>query len=256
MANPFMTRLLGNESESAPEGFSLPSVDDEVELEDKKSPQLKKKQKGQTKDKGKGLLARKTTVNLTPEAYRDVIRARELKRLWIMGNAGLFAVAVLIVSFIFVASLPGRTALDGELAINTELEAALSQYQEVNLAMEQMGTIENKLNSAANNEINWSMLIGSIENTLPSGTSVSSIGIATDSASPDRAASILVKFVADSPLGYADTLRAVQSAAGVSNVQIGGMSSSGASYQFSATFDYDSSIRTNRFPAAATTGGN
>ncbi len=80
---------------------------------------------------------------------------------------------------------------------------------------------------------------------------MTSIGINAASATPEIGANILIQFSANSPLGYADTLRAVQSAQGVSNVQIGGMTSSGDSaYQYSATLTYDGSIKTGRFKTA------
>lgn len=206
--------------------------------------------------KNKGLIVGRTNIDLTPQVYKDMLKSRALKKNWILGSIGAFAACFLATSILFVSNLPLRIELDSAMSANSQLEAELGKYQEVNLAVDQMGAIQNKLNSAAGGEINWSTLISSIESMLPSGTSIKSIGINTDGTSDARGAAILLSFVANSPLGYADTLNAVESAAGVSNVQIGGMKSSGEnSYEFAATFDYDSSIKTNRFPTS-TPGGN
>jgi len=205
---------------------------------------------------GKGIAVGRVLVDLTPEAYRDAVRTRELKKIWIFVVAGTFAASVLVTSVIFVSSLPAGTSLASRLEENTQLQTALGQYQEINQAVDQMGATQDKLNQAAGSEIDWARLISAIEGSLPSGTSVQSIGINTTGSDTEKAASILISFVADSPLGYADTLKAVQSAEGVTNVQIGGLTSVDGGYQFSATLDYDTSIRTNRFAPSTATGGN
>lgn len=208
--------------------------------------------------KTKGFEFGRATVDFTPEAFKEAVRVRELRKQWILICAAIFALSSLVVSFIFVSALPVGTELESQLRINSALETELGQYQEVNLAVEQKDATLEKLNRATNNAIDWGALLSSIEGALPAGTSMRSIGVTTDGTSTEKGASLIISFVADSPLGYADTLQAVQSAPGVSNVQIGGMTSSGASYSFSATLDYDSSIRTNKFPTAdqAATGGN
>lgn len=191
----------------------------------------------------------KTNVDLTPAVYKEAVRAREVKKRWILGNAAVFAMAVLATSILFVSGLPAKTSLEQALVNNKTLEASLLEYQEINVAVDQMAATQQKLVDAAGQEIDWVQLISSVENTLPEGTSVSSIGINSSTGDEAKGAALLLTFSADNPLGYADTLRAVQSAPGVSNVQIGGMTSSGESYEFSATLDYDSSIKTNRFPS-------
>lgn len=235
------------------EDTPLPNLDAEPETPEEGAAKPKKKQ-----SKVKGFEFGRATVDFTPEAFKEAVRVRELRKQWIFICAAIFALSSLVVSFIFVSALPVGTELESQLRINSALEGELSQYQEVNLAVEQKDATLEKLNRATNNAIDWGALLGSIEGALPSGTSMKSIGITTEGASTEKGASIIISFVADSPLGYADTLQAVQSAQGVSNVQIGGMTSSGDSYSFSATLDYDSSIRTNKFPTAdqAATGGN
>jgi len=206
--------------------------------------------------KGKGFVIGKTSVDLTPEAYKSAIEARALKKRWVFALGASLAFAALVTSSIFATSLPAKRDLDNELKNNTQLQTALGQYQEVNQAVDQMDITVNKLNLAAGGAIDWVQLISAVEATLPSGTSVSSIGINTAGNSADKGASLLISFTADSPLGYADTLRSVQTAPGVSNVQIGGMTSTETSYEFSATLDYDTSIRTGKFPSSISTGGN
>ncbi len=234
------------------EDTPLPNLDAEPEAPEEGAAKPKKQ------SKVKGFEFGRATVDFTPEAFKEAVRVRELRKQWIFICAAIFALSSLVVSFIFVSALPVGTELESQLRINSTLESELSQYQEVNLAVEQKDATLEKLNRATNNAIDWGTLLGSIEGALPSGTSMKSIGITTDGASTEKGASIIISFVADSPLGYADTLKAIQSAQGVSNVQIGGMASSGDSYSFSATLDYDSSIRTNKFPTAdqAATGGN
>jgi len=205
---------------------------------------------------GKGIPVGRVLVDLTPEAYRDAIKTRELKKNWVFVVAGTFALSVLALSLIFTSGLPLRTDLDSKLNTNTQLQAALGQYQDINQAVDQMGATKDKLNQAAGGEIDWSSLISSLEGALPSGTSVKSIGININASSSEKSAAILISFVADSPLGYADTLKAIQSAQGVSNVQVGGLTSTDGGYSFSATMDYDTSIRTNRFAPSTATGGN
>lgn len=212
------------------------------------SPSTKKPSKNKS-SKSKGMpIGGRSMVDLTPEIYREAVRARALKKRWVFVNGGVLALCVLLTSSIFASSLPGKLQLDSELQNNAQLQAALGDYQEVNVAVEQMGATQDKLNLAAGGDIDWARLISAMEQTLPSGTEISSIGINSTSNSTERGAAILISFVANSPLGYADTLKSVQSAEGVSNVQIGGMTSSGEdAYVFSATMNYDTSIRTNRF---------
>lgn len=263
MSNPFASRLNSNREEPTDPPFQEIELPETVVADTAEKPEVSPEPSSEAKPETKtkkpkskgGFVIGKATLDLTPEVYKEAVRSRLLKKKWIMGNALILAFSFLVVSTLFVSSLPARTALESEVRVNSKLEAALSEYQTVNLAVEQKGAIQNKLNSAAGNEINWSSLIGSIEGALPAGTSVASVGIST-APNPDKGASILITFAADNPLGYADTLQAVQSAPGVSNVQIGGMTSTGESYAFSATMDYDNAIRTYRYPAAEATGGN
>lgn len=207
-----------------------------------------KEPKASTKAKTKGLPIGRVNINLTPEFYKEAVYARQLKKQWIFINAGIVALAALVLSFIFVSGLPAKSNLENQMVLNKNLQSALVEYQDITILIDQKSATENKLIQAAGNEIDWSKLIDSIQNTLPNGTSISSIGITTtDSSNKEVGATILVQFVAKSPLGYADTLRSVQTAKGISNVEISGMSSTGESYQFSATMNYDHSIKTNRF---------
>ena len=204
--------------------------------------------------KGKCLGVGFTNIDLTPHFFKEAVEVRELKKNWIFINAGVFALTVLILSTIFVSSLSPQSELQSQQESNTTLLAALGKYKSQTEALSSSKDTAQKLNKAAGSAINWETLTNSIQGSLPSGTSIASISINTGD-SDEKGASMLIRFTANSPLGYADTLKAVQSARGVSNVQIGGLSSSGEnSYQFSATFDYDSTIKTNRFQAS--TGGN
>ena len=206
------------------------------------------------RNRGKGLGVGFTNIDLTPPFFREAVEARELKKKWIFVNAGVLVVVALAGSGLYASSIPSLYAARTQEQNNQKLQAAISKYQPKQQSDGDSGDTQVKLNQAAGNAINWSTLIGAIEGALPSGTSVSSIGINT-SATQDKGASLLIVFSAQSPLGYADTLKAIQSARGVSNVQIGGMTSAGEKgYTFSATLDYDSTIKTNRFPSS--TGGN
>jgi len=204
--------------------------------------------------KGRGLGAGFTNIDLTPPFFREAVQARELKKRWIFINAGVFTLVALLGSSLYVTSLPDQYAVKSQQQSNQQLQAAISKYQPQSQASGDSGSAQVKLNQAAGSAINWETLISAIESALPSGTTISSIGI-NASGSADKGASLLIAFTADTPLGYADTLKAVQSARGVSNVQIGGMSSGGEkNYTFSATLDYDSTIKTNQYPS--TNGGN
>lgn len=230
--------LLGAKKEteiSAEEG-------EEVELADgEKAPAAKQPAKS------KGIPIGKIMVDLTPDVYKDAVKVREARKQWIFINAGIVAVSALVLGILFATTIGPKMRLDGLIESNAGIEAQLTQYQDLNIALEQMSVVQDKLNTAAGNEINWDQLISALEATLPSGVSMTSIGINAASSTPEVGANILISFVATSPLGYADTLRSVQSATGVSNVQIGGMTSSGDNYSYSATLTYDGSIKTERF---------
>jgi len=247
-----MDKLLNRE----PKEEALPPLEDEFDYEDGDgSEQVAVPAAPQPpRPKGKGLGVGFTNIDLTPPAFKEAVEVRELKKNWIFINAGVFALAFLVLSTIFVSSLTPKSELESQQRSNTTLQSALGKYQGQTEALNSSGETENKLNQAAGDAINWVSLVRAIEDSLPSGTSVSSIGI-NAGGSTDTGASLLLRFTANSPLGYADTLKAVQSARGVSNVQIGGMTSAGDNtYTFSATLDYDSTIKTNRFQAS--TGGN
>lgn len=248
-----MDKLLNRE----PEEEALPPLDEEVLEDSEAKDEFSEEPRAiapQPYRKGKGLGVGFTNIDLTPPAFKEAVAVRELKKNWIFINAGVFALAFLVLSSIFVSSLPAKSELQSQEKSNSTLQTALGKYKGQTEALNSSGETQNKLNQAAGNAINWETLVSSIQNALPSGTSVSSIGM-NISGSSDKGASLLLRFTADSPLGYADTLKAIQSARGVSNVQIGGMTSAGDnSYTFSATLDYDSTIKTNRFQAA--TGGN
>jgi len=206
------------------------------------------------KNRSKGLGVGFTNIDLTPPFFREAVEARELKKKWIFINAGVLVAVALAGSGLYASSIPSLYAARTQEQNNQKLQAAISKYQPQQQSEGDSASTQIKLNQAAGNAINWSTLISAIEGALPSGTSVSSIGINT-SLNQDRGASLLISFSAESPLGYADTLKAIESARGVSNVQIGGMTSAGdQGYTFSATLDYDSTIKTNRFPSS--TGGN
>lgn len=257
MANFSMKSILDKLLNRTPEEEALPPLEDEtnydetdVELQDEAPAPVPISSKGKSKGLGVGF----TNIDLTPPFFKEAVEVRALKKNWIFINAGVVALSVLILSTIFVSSLSPKSELQSQQQSNNTLLSALGQYKGQTEALNSTKDTAEKLNKAAGSAINWETLTSSIQSALPSGTSISSISINTTS-SDEKGASMLVRFTANSPLGYADTLKAVQSARGVSNVQIGGLSSGGEnSYQFSATFDYDSTIKTNRFQAP--TGGN
>lgn len=203
-----------------------------------------------------GIAVGRILVDLTPEAYREATRTRELKKRWTFTVAGALAFAVLVTSVLFTTSIPAKSSLDSALESNAQLQTALGKYKEVNQAVEEQGATKDKLNLAAGGAINWSTLFLALQGALPDGTSIASMGVNTAAASTDKGAAIRINFSSKSPLGYADTLKAIQSAKGVSNVQVGGLTSVSGGFSFSATLDYDSSIRTNRFAPSNSTGGN
>ena len=207
------------------------------------------------KPKPKGFIIGKTTIDLTPAVYREEVKKRELKRRWILGNGVVLVACVILGGLTYASSIPVQGQLDQSLANNQILIGNLGQYKELSQALEQMKPITDKLNRAAGSEIEWATLIGSLENNLPGGTAIKSIGINADGAPKKSGASVRLSLISNSPLGYADTLKAIQSSDNTSNVQIGGMTSSGGGYEFSATLDYDDSILTNRFPSSKTSGG-
>lgn len=243
----FMAQLLGKEKqvhENKDAETGTLTLDAEADETKAQPPVTKNSQKG----KAKSIPIGKVNIDLTPDFYKDAVYARQLKKQWIFVNGGVFAVVALALSFIFVSTLPAKTELSNQMTLNKNLQSALAQYQDVSMLIDEKKSVEGKLQSAAGNEIDWTELIDSIQDTLPGGTSLSSIGITTtDGSDQEKGATILVRFVSNSPLGYADTLKSVQSAKGISNVEISGMSSTGESYQFTATMTYDSSIKTNRF---------
>lgn len=245
--NKLIAKLLGKEENVAireENGIEKENVDRSEELKKEAKPAKKDKQQG----KAKGIPIGKVNVDLTPDFYKDAVYARQLKKQWIFINGGVLAIVALILSFVFVSTLPAKSDLNNQMTLNKNLQSALAQYQDVSMLIEEKKSVETKLQNAAGNEIDWVKLIDSIQDALPGGTSMSSIGISTtDGSDKEKGATILVRFVSDSPLGYADTLQSVQSAKGISNVEISGMSSTGESYQFAATMHYDNSIKTNRF---------
>lgn len=221
--------------------------EDGIILEEEQVPEEPKKKEPKGKAP-KGIVVGGTHVDFTPKIFRDGVEARESKRRWILGNVALLAACGIVGGALFGATIPMKIELDSATASNIQLQSALSQYADLTNALEQKSGIETKLNIAAGGEINWTALLGDLESQLPAGTIIQSIAINQGDTANGIGASILLGFQADSPLGYADTLNAVESMAGISNVKIGGMTSSGEGYVFSSTMNYDASILTNRYP--------
>lgn len=227
--------------------------EDGIILEEEQAPEApeepkKKEPKGKAP---KGIVVGNSHVDFTPKIFRDGVEARASKRRWILGNVALLAACGLVGGTLFGTTIPLNIELDSTTASNVQLQSALSQYADLTNALEQKSGIETKLNVAAGGEINWTALLGDLESQLPAGTIIQSIAINQGDPASGIGASILLSFQADSPLGYADTLNAVENMAGISNVKIGGMTSSGEGYVFSSTMNYDASILTNRYPVSS-----
>lgn len=220
-----------------------------VEEEKQENPkELKKKEPKKAAPKG-GIVVGNSHVDFTPKIFRDGVEARASKRRWILGNIALLVACGIVGGALFGTTIPLNITLDSATSSNLQLQTALAQYADLTNALEQKTGIENKLNIAAGGEINWTALLGDLESHLPSGTIIQSIAINQGDPASGIGASILLSFQANSPLGYADTLNAVENMAGISNVKIGGMTSSGETYSFSSTMNYDISILTNRYPS-------
>lgn len=199
--------------------------------------------------KEKGMRIGESNVDLTPQSYITTIKNRRQKKNLIIFNIGLAAVAVIVCLSMVGFGLASKVSLDNAKTQEKLLASQLEEFAEESQAIEQQKPMLSKLSQASAGEINWNALIRSIESALPSSTKVVSMGINLDTnPASERSTAILVALSSTDPIGYADSLNAFEEYPQVSNVNIGGLTAGGEGiYNFSMTFDYDTSIRTYRY---------
>lgn len=188
-------------------------------------------------------------IDLIPQSFKDIAETRKAKKQWIYIVSVTVLVAILASGLSFGFKMQSQSALDTETKTQEKLELQISQYAEVNQALDSQKESVKLLNQAAGAEIDWTKLIGNIEDALPSGTSISSLSVNTGGTDKDELSSaITMDLVSDSTLGYSDTLKAVEGVSGVQSVEIGGLSRSGEnSYDYKMSFTYDTSILTEKY---------
>ena len=201
---------------------------------------LKPKEKGM---KSGGL------IDLTPQTYITTIQERRLKKNLLVSTIGLAVVAAIVCGSFAGFGLAGKVSLKSAQSQQAILDSQMSEFADQVQALDQQKPIRSKLSQASAGEVNWRALIAAVENTLPTSTKVLSMGINVDTTvKSERSAAILVSLSSTDPIGYADSLNAFESYPNVSNVEVGGLTAGGEGvYNFSMTFDYNTSVRTNRY---------
>lgn len=199
--------------------------------------------------KEKGMKIGASNVDLTPQSYITTINNRRQKKNLIIFNVGLAVVAVVVCLSMAGFGLASKVSLDNAKSQEKLIEGQLAEFADAAEAIEQQKPMLTKLSQASAGEINWYALISAIESTLPPSTTVSSMGINLDTnQNSERSTAILVSLSSTDPIGYADSLNAFEEYPQISNVNIGGLTAGGEGiYNFSMTFDYDTSIRTYRY---------
>lgn len=188
-------------------------------------------------------------IDLTPKSHKNVMQIRSLKRKWIISFLSIFLVCVTSSLVAYFASLITGSALENEMSVQTQIDTQISQYGEINRAIESESRAKVILNNAAGSEIDWSRLVSNIETALPSGTQILSMSVMTGGQDEEEnAVAISLNLSSDSTFGYSDSLRSIQYMKAVKDVEIGGLKSTGeGQYRYSMTFAYDNSILTQKY---------
>lgn len=198
------------------------------------------------KKKYKGIPLGQVLLDFTPASHIDEIKTRRAKKTWISFCILIFGVCIMAVLGVFSATLLTKGEVEASRIEKTQIQSQLGKYSEQDNAVSQNSTIVGKMTQAAGGEIDWGQLIREINQNLPSDTNITAMSVNLDPVSNERSVTVLSSLTSGTPTGYANTVRAMEDMAGVSNVNIGPLTG-GAGYTYSMTFDFDTSVRTYRF---------
>lgn len=207
---------------------------------------LEKFSKFKPKKKFKGIELGQVLLDYTPASHFEEIETRRAKKTWLTANVVILAGCVFTTLGIFSTTLITQNEVQSSRIEKIQMQAQLGQYSQEDNAVNQNSDVVAKLTQAAGGEVNWRKLVDDVQNALPGGTNIASISINADAESSERGAVVLLGVTSDSPVGYADTINAMENMAGITNLNIGQLSG-GGSYAYSMTFDFDTDVRTYRF---------
>lgn len=187
-------------------------------------------------------------IDLTPESYRKIIALRRQKRTWVYSFLLIFAACVGYSLYLYSDFAKVDAELQQEVALSGEVDAQIAEFSEINNALNARDRGRTFTTEAAASEIRWSSLVQGIQSSLPSGTSITSMNVEVNqNAQGEVAAVVFANLSATTTTGYSDAIGALNGINGVSQVQIGDMTSSGDGFTFSVAFAYDGSIRTGEY---------
>lgn len=188
-------------------------------------------------------------IDLMPQSHKDIVSIRRTRKSWTYGFIVVVIVCALVSAGLWAFNIQAKSQLDSEVSTQEQLDIKISNYAEVNQALESQKEAVKLLNQAAGSEIDWAKLIKNIEETLPGGTEVSALSVTTGGTADDEVSSAIVMDLSSSTtLGYSDSLKSIEGLAGVTSVEIGGLSTSGEdNYTYKMAFTYDNSILTEQY---------
>lgn len=221
-----------------------------AEIEEEKKPKKSLKERLTPKKKEPAIeVGGNIFVSLIPDSHKRAVEARKSKNNWTVIFGLTVLICVVVSAAMFLYNLQVQAQLSSELEEQGTVDLMISKHAEVHQAMESEKVAKELLGKSAGNEIDWGRLVGIIEGNLPGGTSISSMSVTTGGMiDDDVSSSVTLNLTSNSTFGYSDTLNSIQNINGVTEVQIGGLASTGqGGYSYKMTFTYDTTILTERF---------
>lgn len=188
-------------------------------------------------------------INLTPMSHLNVIKERKAKSTIIKSFIGIFVACVVASGTVIGLNANTNSKLSVARDNNEAVQAEIAKYADVSQVLDSQEEAKRLLGKAASNEVNWQKLIDTVLESLPSGTTATAISVQSGGKSTDKVSTAInIELVSNSPMGYSDTLNAVNDINGVSLVNIGGLTSAGDNlYSYSMSFALDSSYLTKKY---------
>lgn len=191
-------------------------------------------------------------VDLMPLSRSTAVDLAKTKVVWrkavIYTTAFVIVLSVCAIGWRIYSQMSYTSAVASQDAVNAEI----IKYKDVDLALGIESEIGGLQTQAAGSEISWSSLLNRIQGQLPPGTSISGFSVASGGGDGSEvSSSVIIKVNSGSPDSYSQVLNAFSSLDGVSDIQIGNITSASTaeniSYVYPVAFAFDSSILTNKY---------
>lgn len=183
-------------------------------------------------------------VDLMPKAHRDRREAREAKSLWVRIFAGAAGLTFVAVGGSFGYSVHTNQIYQDAQSREEASMQELAEYQDVTQMLRDIESLQVDVESTTETAVDWENLISTIEENLPSTSSLADYTVSPGTPSGESGTAVVVDATINSedPLDYSEIVGFIPDS---TEIRLGNMSYSGDSYSYPVSIGFSEAVLEN-----------